>query len=369
MYHFSASRSAFSCIWLIFALIPILSQGQNIVYNPGFEQISNCPEKRQQITRASFWFGQDLVPDLHALCAGTQTMRPDTAAPLPYQGIACAGLLSKLSPCESGTNCWKSARLIGQVRQILKPGQSHCIKLNWMKKAGESPSTPGIKIEFYTDLHLAQTGVDASGQTVLLPAKGDFDRNIWSLAQGNYIATGAELYFVVQILEPAEAENSFGQQSMYYYLDNLCIVPVDANWTCDCGSFERFETIIIEKNYGLNIPKDSTEETVLEHVEFEFDKAVLLPKALPELDKLVKLLQHKPALQIEVIGHTDNQGSSEYNLNLSKLRAAAVIDYLTSKGIDKQRLTATGKGDTEPLQANDTEAGRQVNRRVSFKLK
>ena len=102
---------------------------------------------------------------------------------------------------------------------------------------------------------------------------------------------------------------------------------------------------------------------------FDFDKAVLKPASFPELERVVQLLNDKPAINIEVAGHTDNTGTIPYNQNLSQRRANAVKKFLTSKGIDASRITTVGYGETKPLVSNDDEKdGREINRRVEFKI-
>lgn len=109
--------------------------------------------------------------------------------------------------------------------------------------------------------------------------------------------------------------------------------------------------------------------SVLRHVFFDIDKAILKPESFDELDKLVKLLNLNTKVKIEIGGHTDNTGTHEYNMSLSNRRAAAVREYLLSKGVDAKRITAVGYGETEPVVSNDDElGGREINRRVEFKV-
>jgi outer membrane protein OmpA-like peptidoglycan-associated protein len=100
---------------------------------------------------------------------------------------------------------------------------------------------------------------------------------------------------------------------------------------------------------------------------FDFDKDVVKPDSKPQLDEIAKLMQGKPDLKLKVVGHTDNQGTAEYNLDLSQRRAANVVAALTSSyGISADRLTAEGAGLTQPIAPNDTEEGRAKNRRVEL---
>lgn len=104
----------------------------------------------------------------------------------------------------------------------------------------------------------------------------------------------------------------------------------------------------------------------LRNVFFASGSADITSDSYPELDRLVKLLKDVPGLEIELSGHTDNRGSEKTNTKLSQDRAQAVVDYLISKGIAANRLTAKGYGPSQPVASNETAAGRQANRRTEF---
>jgi len=110
------------------------------------------------------------------------------------------------------------------------------------------------------------------------------------------------------------------------------------------------------------------EKVVLKNIFFDFDKATLRPESVAELNRLTKLMNDVPTLKIEVSGHTDNVGSAEYNKSLSERRAKSVVDYLTEHGIKKDRLEYAGYGFSQPIATNDTDEGRQQNRRTEFKV-
>ncbi|NTW33926.1 MAG: OmpA family protein, partial [Bacteroidetes bacterium] len=107
---------------------------------------------------------------------------------------------------------------------------------------------------------------------------------------------------------------------------------------------------------------------VLNNIFFDFDKATLRSESTAELDLLTKLLTEMPTLKIEISGHTDNIGSAAYNKTLSEDRAKSVVDYLVKKGIAASRLSYNGYGFGQPIASNDTEEGRQKNRRTEFKV-
>ncbi len=104
---------------------------------------------------------------------------------------------------------------------------------------------------------------------------------------------------------------------------------------------------------------------VLNHVLFDHNKAVLTKESFHELDKLA-LQMRKNQMKIEVQGHADNSGNEAQNQTLSEERAKAVVDYLISKNVHKNRLFYKGYGSTKPVASNESDEGRRQNRRVEF---
>lgn len=137
--------------------------------------------------------------------------------------------------------------------------------------------------------------------------------------------------------------------------------------------------------YSQNLPPDTSEirdidiqlipisvaenkTVVLKNIFFESGSAELLPVSDPELKKLLWSLRKNETLRIEIGGHTDDVGNDSDNQQLSEARAKAVYDYLTYHGIDANRISYMGYGETKPIADNATEAGRQENRRTEFKV-
>ena len=105
----------------------------------------------------------------------------------------------------------------------------------------------------------------------------------------------------------------------------------------------------------------------LNNILFDFDKAVLKPRSIPELLRVYELVKDERWL-IRIEGHTDNVGAAAYNQKLSEQRAAAVLQFLAGQGISPSRMSAEGFGDTQPLASNADEAGRAKNRRVVIRF-
>ena len=146
-------------------------------------------------------------------------------------------------------------------------------------------------------------------------------------------------------------------------------------------NFELLETSSLQAPYLLKIklqpiPEEVTSETVvktepiiLKNVFFESGSAELKTTSLTELNYLKELLENNSNLTIQINGHTDNVGSESDNLALSQNRAKAVQDHLIQAGITPARLGYKGFGESQPIDTNDTEAGRKNNRRTEFIIK
>lgn len=110
------------------------------------------------------------------------------------------------------------------------------------------------------------------------------------------------------------------------------------------------------------------EKIILRNIFFDFAKSTLRPESFTELDLVVKIMKENPDIKVRINGHTDNVGSDESNIKLSQGRAQSVVDYLTKRGINKDRIVAKGFGETQPVMDNGTDEGRQLNRRIEFEI-
>jgi len=106
----------------------------------------------------------------------------------------------------------------------------------------------------------------------------------------------------------------------------------------------------------------------LTDVNFKTGSAELTASSLPYLDTIAKSLSDYPELLLTITGHTDSDGTDEYNQALSDKRADSVKTYLVNKGIADNKIISVGKGESEPIATNDTKEGKEKNRRVVFTL-
>jgi len=123
----------------------------------------------------------------------------------------------------------------------------------------------------------------------------------------------------------------------------------------------------VKKNITLS-PVKVGNQIVLNNIFFDFDKTSIKKESAVELEKIYDFLQENPDLKVEISGHTDSRGHGKYNQKLSEKRAFAVVHYLIKRGISKERLVAKGYGEFYPVAGNESEAGRQLNRRSELKI-
>lgn len=114
------------------------------------------------------------------------------------------------------------------------------------------------------------------------------------------------------------------------------------------------------------LPGDVIKVTMTSQTAFDSSSSTIKPGFAPTMDKLASVITQYGKTTLVAVGHTDADGSSEYNQQLSQRRAQAVIAYLETKNVSSERLGAVGKGEIEPIADNKTEAGRRANRRVEL---
>lgn len=140
-------------------------------------------------------------------------------------------------------------------------------------------------------------------------------------------------------------------------------IPVSEN--LDLSAFRSYQEI--QKDLYL-VPVEEGQVIRLNNIFFETGSANLREESYPELDRVARFLDGNKKITIEISGHTDDVGSDTFNLTLSADRAAAVRQYLLSKGISDNKISSKGYGETKPLAENISEEGRAQNRRVEFTI-
>lgn len=360
---------------------------QNLVLNPDFEARNCCPEEYSQFRCTKSWTRPaNGTSDYYSSCENkydTQTVKVPNNF-MGYQeavsGEAYVGIYSFYE-----IDHYREY-IQGQLSEPLQAGKEYCIQLNvnLADSVGVAIASLGIR---FSKIRTKEYHFRAlNGE--FLPLKHDSleylsDRESWMHIQTTYTAKGGEMYFIIGNFNnnyntdtlSIQTDYSFSDEdqfSAYYYIDDVCVAPKTKE-ECNCFPPEKYD-IVPDSSYidlFTSTDQDSLkpklgERVILKNIYFNTDKASLLPASIEELDRLVALLNKYPSMEIEIGGHTDNQGSFNYNIGLSDARAQSVFTYLVSNGISSARLSFRGYGETMPIAENRTSEGRQLNRRVEF---
>lgn len=187
------------------------------------------------------------------------------------------------------------------------------------------------------------------------------DTQDWILVNTQFVAKGTERYMTIGNFKTNARTRRFKtkrnkKQGAYYYVDMFSVEEVlDSNLSKVSKGYRRnSDTFILDKTH------------VFENLLFQFDEFSLLEPAKQEMLQLFEYVHADATLQITIQGHTDAIGPKRYNQVLSSKRAQAVANYLQNLGLSKERIVVHGLGGKKPMASNDTEAGRQQNRRVEF---
>lgn len=193
----------------------------------------------------------------------------------------------------------------------------------------------------------------------------------WHQVSVTYKARGSERYILIGSFEtgqisktkfkmPKDIKSHINQKydrDAYYFVDDVSLVETIA-----------IEEPIVPIQFEPTTTNEIHSDTlfVFKNVLFKTNETALLPSSYSELDMLAEYLSKNVELIIEINGHTDNTGNEKKNKKLSTGRAKAVCDYLISKNINKNRILFAGYGSSKSIASNDTEEGKQQNRRVEF---
>lgn len=206
--------------------------------------------------------------------------------------------------------------------------------------------------------------------------KGGFINNYqWFTIKGKYKADGGEKYITIGNFMPRIEKDlvrinifKLGFREAYYFIDEVSLFKAK----------EAEEKVAIEyvgsikPNYEdsiLTVKKDIKvgEKVALKNIFFEEGKHYLLPESYQELNKLSQYLIRNSKMEIQINGHSDNTGSRNRNQKISELRAREVFEYLIKKGV-QNKMYFKGYGSSQPVASNDTDEGKQKNRRVEFEI-
>ena len=368
-----------ACFMVLMAAIPLRSQtAGNMVYNPSFEEYRRCPMKIDALgvmrDADAWWQPTQGSSDYFNACGSRECNVPrnkmgfqEAHSGEAYCGIYCS------------QERYREYLQTELITPMVK-GKRYRVSF-WVSLADKSPqaiATIGAalttrRLEDTTRGILMQREISEidgyNSQSILLPIEPQIinsPENIldntkeWVEVSGEITAQGGERFLTIGNFQPFNKSNiilTMGTNTplsgAYYYIDDVSVVCLDTA-----------EVPVVEP---LKAAKEG-EIVTLHNLFFATGESEVLQQSYNELVKLKNLLLKNPEMRIELRGHTDNQGSIDYNQKLSEARAKAVVDYLVGKGIDRRRLSWIGFGKSQPVSDNNTAEGRHKNRRVEYRI-
>ena len=360
------------------ALAATAQDDANLVYNPSFEEHSQCPQRIDAlgVMRGvdAWWQPTRGSSDYFHTCGGRECSVPRNkmGSQAPHSGEAYCGIYCSQEDYRE--------YLQTELREPLKSGQRYRVSFH-VSLADKSPhavaalgalltidrmsdSTMGILMRReWSDIGMREM---QSIATWLTPqAQNPVDRILdnqrdWTEVCDTFVAAGGERFLTIgnfaDFNHSIVVETHFAAavlQGAYYYVDDVSVICIDP----------------VSTDAPIAMPAPAEGEIIpMWGVFFDVDSHELLPQSYNELRRLLELMSAYPNMKIELRGHTDSTGTRAGNQRLSEARAQAVADYLVEHGVDSRRLTANGYGGTVPLESNTTPEGRARNRRVEYRV-
>ena len=354
-----SGKSDFFSVLLIFLLLLVfIAEGQNLVPNSGFEQNTElfCGPNAPNSSAIGWTFVSPFSPSIvSSLMDSTcRSFEPD-----PLAGDHAVSLMV------SGEFNLPEVHQYIQTRleKPLVPGRKYYAEFWYrpdQRKMSESHHYP----ESYNNqgIYFSEKELKTSGYRLHLASQLDsisyFRLGNWTCLSG-YLSPSKEYHFIVLGKafnnKPSREERLKLERKKYRNFSYFNLVD---------------EVKVIDVTKEVDSLENSGTSFASEQITFKKNTAELTDpyESVRHLSRIVRYLKEKPQAKLKITGHTDDEGSADYNLKLSEERAAKVHSFFIAKGISAERLSYEGKGSTEPVISNTSAENRQKNRRVQFFL-
>ncbi|NJO03513.1 MAG: OmpA family protein [Bacteroidia bacterium] len=375
-------------LWLILRSGSL--DAQNLVPNASFEEYTQCPRFLGAVRSYNInipegivreWMANppDCTPDYFNACAKGKfgTPRNLCGEAKARDGRAYLGMILRIGEVHIGSiqDLLYREHVTARLLETLKPEAYYEVRFY-------------VRLAEYSNFAIGNIGVLFSEDPIIIQENKSYQPQIlhtgiirdlenWVEIRDTFQAKGGERYIslgnfdnyeskkIIRISNSTQYRKKFNYNRAYYYLDQVSVEEIQVQPIPDKQPPDEDPPVIVSDWGHLRAGK----RIILKNVLFEFDRANLLPSSLPELDELGRFLRQYPSLKVSIIGHTDSIGTEADNRLLSLARAQTVTNYLVSQGIESARLSAEGLGESQPLDTNATEDGRQNNRRVELLIK
>ncbi len=337
---------------------------QNLVPNPGFEKYKKCPysfsANPEDFGPTGWSSANNGTPDYYNRCSIGDNGIPHNWAGVSHShsGTAYAGIYAWNNRTKGNYREYIQCKL----KEPLKAKQHYLVQFYYRLSSYSVYAVDRIGLALSDSAVWRKEDGLLNIPTVLVAVrKLETLTNAWHLASAEITANGGKQFLIIGNFHSNDSTRSMkinyreGKSPMlsgsaYYYIDDVSVAPL--------------------RDFAIDsLPDVKVNEVyVLKNIQFKFDSYELLPSSFNELDKLIALLKKNPSWKLELSGHTDDQGSEEYNLTLSRQRAKSVGDYLFQNGIERSRVRTQGFGMQKPMHSGRDEFARAINRRVEARF-
>lgn len=275
-----------------------------------------------------------------------------------------------------------SEHLQTQLKASLTKGQRYCLTFDVRLSINSGYFTEKFEALFSADPNYSLTDSTSSDSIRRFTYANTFDNTRqWQQLCECFVADGSEQFLTLGLLSLADAgiTKTTGRyqslmdinQSAYYLIDNVSLMAVSDDQTCIqklvVKRLEKKKQEALKNNVFAVLLTGEAEAITFKNVQFETNRSDLKQESFPELEQL-KAFLYNSNVNIKIAGFTDNVGSAEHNQELSLARAESIKAWLIKRGIEESRLSTIGYGASNFVADNDSEAGRQRNRRVEISL-
>lgn len=356
--------------FVLLFLFPVFVQAQNLVPNPGFEHFAYCPGGYVQIkdkSPLSSWFSANRgTPDLYNSCGfgAADVPRNWAGTSDAFEGSGYAGIFLYTSQ----EYFYREFLEIKLYEPLIKD-TLYILEFRYKLSSYSKVSVDRIFA------HLSDSVIRSKNDeppkidprfklikdSAITPETG-----LWELAKFQFRATGGEQFLTIGNFSTDELTRKYDIRfngnnepmlggSAYYYIDDVRLVP---RFVPGLGDITLTGTEIPDT------PVVPGSIYTLRNIQFDFNSIKLKGEYALDLDKMLQILEANPTFRVIITGHTDDTGSAVYNQSLSLKRSLSIKTYLISKGIQSDRITCIGKGESKPIVPNTSEEGRRINRRT-----
>ncbi|MFN0037451.1 MAG: OmpA family protein [Saprospiraceae bacterium] len=337
----------------------------NIVPNPSFERFSSAPIGWSY---NGAYFGEVVKYWFSATTASPDIYGPGVRVPMDWADKGFGAQKARTGKCMAGltlfgcTNGKPHCREFVEI-QLAEPlvvGQAYYVEF-WVTHLEKSLQINNLGAYFsISEIKRTTDEVLLREAQVRVPNVVPAPGGKWVKVSGQFAAKYEAEYLVIGNFRDdfntvSVAPNDGCFNYAYYYLDDVLVKKIPP-----------FLPVPVKPDDLSRQKLEPGKIIQLKNIYFEFDKDELMPRSSVELNKLLKIMRDHPKLAIEIMGHTDALGDDAYNLDLSKRRAQAVVNFLLQNKIGKGRLRSRGEGEAKPIAPNETDEGRAQNRRVEF---